>query len=115
AVGGRAGDVLEIAEVGRHHAHLERARLQALDDVADAAWQLDELVDLRGEEGKQRVRLEPVSELGRDNPERLFADQAYRIELRGESARNLVGLSKRLAHECEAGRQADGRPARDPL
>ena len=74
AVGRRARDVLEVAQIGRHHPDLERARLETLDDMPDAARQLRELVRLGREEREQRVGLEAVSELGRDDRERLLTD-----------------------------------------
>ena len=83
--------------------------------MADAARQLCELVHLGRQEREQRVRLEALPELGRDDRERLLADQPHRIELRVERARDLVGLRERLADESEARRQTDAVHDRDSL
>ena len=107
--------MLDVGEVGRDHADLQRPGLEPVDHLADAARDPEDGLELGEEVRQECVRLESPLGLAQHHDERVLLDERHRVERRVEDARDRVGLGKRLADEREGRRQSDPVANRDPL
>ena len=107
--------MLEIGQIRRCDANLERARLELAHQLSETARHPAERFQLRVEPCKELVRLEAPLALMQHYLEGVLLEQRNRVELWMQHARDRVRLRERLPHEREAGRQRDPILERDPL
>ena len=96
-------------------AHLDRARLEVVDDRRDAAGKPRHGVELRVRVRGECARLEPLLRLRANHVEAVLGEQLDRVELGIEQPRDRVRLRQRLADERERRRQPDSVAERQTL